>query len=44
VTVTGSTEIEGQPEIGALAKVEGLLQGNGSVRALSIEINPPGEE
>jgi len=44
VTVTGSTEIEGQPEIGALAKVEGLLQGNGAVRARSIEIESSGEE
>jgi len=43
VTVTANTEIVGQPGIGAHAKVEGLLQGNGGVRARSIEIEPSGE-
>ena len=44
VTVTANTEIEGLPEIGAHAKMEGLLQGNGAVRARSIEIESSGEE
>jgi hypothetical protein len=38
VIVTGNTEIDGEPEIGANVEVEGVLQGNGAVRALSIGI------
>jgi hypothetical protein len=38
VIVTGNTDIDGEPEIGANVEVEGFLQGNGAVRARSIEV------
>jgi len=44
VIITAETQIEGTPEVGAIVKIEGCAQPDGSVIATEVEVRrPPGE-
>jgi len=44
INITSETKIDGEPRVGRIAKVEGVVQTDGSIKALEIEVEEPEED